>query len=158
MIPWFIRFSARLLGILVFMLCIEIAAFYLERDQGISRLFWVPVSYAMVALAGYQTVQRLPLIWGALAGVLLAGTTNVLSWIAGGFVHDGRVAFPPEADPMLVATGGLLGAVLGGIIGTVAGLVARGRRRQRSRRSAMDKLGLSAFDERGEPEADGEVR
>ncbi len=158
MIPWFIRFSGRLLGILLLMLCIEIVAFYLERDQGISRLYWVPVSFAMVALAGYQTVQRLPLIWGTLAGVLLAGTTNVLSWIAGGFVNDGRVGFPPEADPMLVATGGLLGAVVGGIIGTFSGLVARGRRRKRSRRSALGTLGYAAFDERGVPDADPDVR
>ncbi len=158
MIPWFVRFSVRILGILVLMLSIEIAAFYLERDQGVSRLFWVPLSYAMVALAGYDTVKRLPLIWGTLVGALLAGATNVLSWLAGGFVHDGRVGFPPEADPMLVATAGLLGAVVGGIIGAVAGLVARGRRRQRSRRSALGKLGYAAFDDRDDPDDDPDVR
>jgi hypothetical protein len=154
MIPWFVRFCARLLGILVLMLSIEIAAFYLERNQGVSRLYWVPLSYAMVAWAGYQTVKRLPLIWGTLAGVLLAGSTNVLSWLAGGFVNDGRLGFPPEADPMLVATGGLLGAVVGGVIGTCAGLIARGRRRTRSRREALGKLGHAAFDDAGEPDVD----
>ncbi len=157
MIPWFVRFSARLLGILALMLGIEIVAFFLERDQGFSRLVWVPVSYAMVALAGYQTVKRLPLVWGTLAGSLLAGTTSVLSWLAGGYVLDGRVGFPPEADPMLVATGGLLGAVVGGIIASVAGLIARGRRRKRSRRSALGTLGYAAFDERSGPEGEGSV-
>ncbi len=158
MIPSFVRFAGRLLGILLLMQCVEVAAFFLDREEGVSRLYWVPLSYALVAWAGYETVKRFPLIWGTLVGVLLAGATNVLSWLAGGFVYDGRLGFPPEADPMLVATGGLLGAVVGGIIGTGAGLIARRRRRVRSRHEALGKLGHETFDENDEADMEPQRR
>ena len=39
-------------GILLLMLLAELAAFVLYREYGVNRLYWVPVSFALVALAG----------------------------------------------------------------------------------------------------------
>ncbi len=147
MMPWFVRYSIRMGGILAVMLLVELAAFFLERDFGLNRLVWYPVSYGLVALAGYDTVKRLPLVWGALIGAVLAGTASLLSWPTGARVLDGSFAFPPEAEPLLVATALLMAAIIGAIIGVVAGMVARSRRRKRSRRSALAKLAYGAYDE-----------
>lgn len=143
----FLRFSIRMLGILMLMLLAESASFLLYRERGVARVLWVPVSFGLVALAGFDTVKRLPLVWGALVGALLAGLTNVLSWPIGSYILDGQLRLPEEAEPVLMVTSLLITAIVGAIVGVVAGMVARDRRRQRSRRSAISKLAYTAFDE-----------
>lgn len=155
MMPWFVRFAARITGVLLVMLLVELIAFWLARDYGINRLFWVPVSFALVAFAGYDTVKRLPLVWGAVVGALLAGSANCVSWMIGSYVMDGEFRMPDEAEPLLLGTSVMMAAIIGGIVAVVAGLVARNRRRQRSRRSALGKLAYSAYDEPMDP--NGEV-
>ncbi len=147
MTTWIPRLFARLSGVLALMLLVEFAAFIMYREQGLSRLLWVPVSYALVAFGGFDTVKRMPLVWGALVGAVLAGATNVLSWMIGSYVVDGKFAWPDEAQPMLVGTSLLIASIVGAIIGVAAGTFARGRRRKRSRRSALGKLAYGAYDE-----------
>jgi hypothetical protein len=146
-----IRLCARIGGVLALMVLVEFLAFLLYREYGTNRLFGVPISFALVALAGYDTVKRLPLVWGAMVGGLLAGAASLISWPIGSYVLSGAFRYPDEADPLIVGTSLLMMAIVGGIIGVVAGLVARNRRRLRSRRSALGKLAYSAFDE---PDAD----
>lgn len=147
---WFLRLCARIFGFLALMVLVEFVAFLLYREYGVNRLFAVPISFALVALAGYDTVRRLPLIWGALVGALVAGATNLMSWPVGSYVLSGVFGYPDEADPLIVSTSLLLAAVVGAIVGAMAGVVARNRRRLRSRRSALDKLAYTAFDEPGD--------
>jgi hypothetical protein len=144
---WMLRFSVRMGAILALMLIAQLASFYLFREQGITRLAWYPVHYGLVALAGYDTVKRLPLVWGALVGALLSGITDLIAWPIGSFVLDGSYRVPDEADPLIVATSTLIAAVVGAIVGVTAGLLARDRRRQRSRRSAMGKLAYTVQDD-----------
>lgn len=145
---WLARFSLRMAAVLALMLLVEFASFLLYREQGLMRLYWIPLSYGLVALAGYDTVKRLPLVWGAAIGALLAGVASVLSWPIGAFVLDGALAFPEEGDPLIVVTGVLVAAIVGAIVAVVAGMLARDRRRHRSRREALTKL---AYTESGEP-------
>lgn len=128
------RFLLRMFGLLLLMLLVEFVAFVLYRDAGMSRLPWVPVSVGLAALGGYDTVKRMPLVWGALAGALLAGITNLLSWVIGAVVLQGKLALPDEAEPLLVASSLLIAAIVGAIAGVVAGMLARARRRHRSMR------------------------
>ncbi|MBC7843630.1 MAG: hypothetical protein H7099_15020 [Gemmatimonadaceae bacterium] len=153
---WFIRLTLRMSALVVLMLVVEYLSYLLYREFGVARLFWYPVSCALVALGGYDTVKRLPLVWGALAGAVLAGVTSLVSWPLGSFVLDGALRYPEEADPLIVATGVLIAEIIGAIVAVAAGMVARERRRHRSRRSAISKLAYSAFDERLDP--DDEVR
>ncbi len=148
----FFRLSARMVLFLALMLLVEFVSFLLYRTWGVNRLFWYPASYGLVAFAGYATVKRLPLVWGAFAGALLAGVTSLCSWPVGSFVLDGVFRYPAEADPLLVGTGLLLAAIVGAIVGVAAGWVARDQRRQRSRRVAMSKLAYGAFDELPDPD------
>ncbi len=147
MMPWFFRYTARMVGYAAAMLLIVWIGFVLYRQRGINRVYWAPLNLGIVAVAGYDTVKRLPLVWGALVGGLLAGIVDLLTWPVGSVVADGAFAMPPEADPMLVASSLLVALILGAIVGGVAGMTARSRRRQRSRRSAVRKLAYSAFDE-----------
>ena len=151
---WFPRLMVRMGGIQLAMALVEFAAFLLYREQGINRLYWVPLSFALVAFAGYDTVKRLPLVWGAFVGAALAIAANLLSWPTGSLVADGVFRFPPEADPLLVGTSLLIAAIVGAIVGVVAGMAARSRRRQRSRRSALGKLAYQAYDEPMNPADD----
>jgi hypothetical protein len=153
--PWMARFSGKMAGVLALMVLVEFAAYLMYREMGVNRLLWIPVSFGLVAFAGFDTVRRLPLVWGAFVGGLLAALTNLLSWPIGAFVAEGQFRWPDEAEPMLVATSVLIAAVFGVITGFVAGNAARARRRQRQRRSALGKLAYSAFDE---PFDDVEVR
>jgi len=146
---WAARFLARNVGLLLLMLLVEFAAFMVYREAGFNRLFWLPLSVGLVALGGYDTVTRMPLVWGALVGALLAGTTNMLSWFIGAFVMQGTFALPDEAEPILVVSSLIINATVGGIVGTAAGIFARGRRRHRARRSAIRKLAYTTFDEPG---------
>ena len=134
-------------GLLLLMLLVEFIAFALYRDAGVSRLPWVPVSVGLAALGGYDTVKRMPLVWGALAGALLAGITNLLSWVIGAVVLQGELALPDEAEPLLVASSLLIAAIVGAIAGVVAGMLARAHRRHRSRRAATRQLAHTASDE-----------
>ena len=147
---WLIRLFGRMSGFLALMVLVEFLAFVLYREYGVNRLFALPISFSLVALAGYDTVRRLPLIWGAVFGALLAGADNLISWPIGSYVLDGSFRYPDEADPLIVGTSLLLAAVVGAIVAAMAGIVARNRRRHRSRRSALGKLAYTAFDE--EPE------
>ena len=133
---WLIRLFGRMSGFLALMVLVEFLAFVLYREYGVNRL--------------YDTVRRLPLIWGAVFGALLAGADNLISWPIGSYVLDGSFRYPDEADPLIVGTSLLLAAVVGAIVAAMAGIVARNRRRHRSRRSALGKLAYTAFDE--EPE------
>lgn len=144
---WVAPFLARILGVQLAMLLVEFAAFVVYREAGINRLLWLPLSLALVAFGGFDTVKRLPLVWGALVGAVLAGVANMLSWWIGSFVMQGTFALPDEADPVLVASSLTIAVMVGGLIGVGAGMVARSRRRQRSRRSAIKKLAYTAFDE-----------
>ena len=146
MTPWIVRYGIRMGVLLLLMLLVEYVAFLLYRQYGLNRLWWLPVSFGLVALAGYDTVKRLPLVWGALTGAILAATDNLLSWPIGSFVADGELAFPPEADPLLVGTSLLLMSIIGAIVAVSAGLLARDRRRRRSRRSALSKLAYEVDD------------
>ena len=134
-------------GLLLLMLLVECIAYVLYRDAGMSRLPWVPVSVGLAAFGGYDTVKRMPLIWGALAGALLAGITNLLSWVIGAVVLQGKFAMPDEAEPLLVASSLLIAAIGGSIAGVVAGLLARAHRRHRLRRAATRQLAQTAIDE-----------
>ena len=147
MTPWLLRYTIRMAGILASMLLVEYLAYYMARAGGVNRVLWVAPSFALVALAGYDTVKRLPLVWGALVGGFLAGVANLISWQIGAFVLEGRFRMPAEAEPLLVLTSLLIALIVGAIVGGVAGIVARGRRRKRSRRSALNTLAYSAFDE-----------
>ena len=154
LMAWFIRLSGRMTGILALMVLVEFLAFVLYREYGVNRLFGVPISFALVTLAGYDTVKRLPLIWGTLAGAVLASVANVISWPIGSYVLEGAFRYPDEADPMIVGISMLLAGVVGAIIGALGGIVARNRRRDRSRRSALGKLAYTAFDEPNEQTTD----
>jgi hypothetical protein len=145
--PSLSRFIARLAGVQLLMLLIEFFAFVLNRESNLSRLYWVPVSFALVACAGFWTVSRLPIIWGAAVGGTLAGITNLLTWPIGAFVLEGAFRFPVEASPLLVVTGFMIAAIVGAIVGVTAGVFARSRRRNRSRRSGIQSLAYGAFDE-----------
>lgn len=142
-----IRLCARVGGVLALMVLVEFLAFLFYREYGTNRLFGVPISFSLVALAGYDTVKRLPLVWGAVVGGALAGAANLISWPVGSYVLSGSFRYPDEADPLIVGTSLLMTGIIGGIVGVTAGLVARKRRRLRSRRSALGKLSYSAFDE-----------
>ena len=144
---WIARFLTRMSGVLLLMIIVEFASYLLFREYGWNRLMWLPLSLGLVAFAGFDTVKRLPLVWGGVVGATLAGLVNLLEWPTGSFVADGAFEFPPEADPLLVATGLLIAVLVGAIVGVVAGLVARSRRRKRSRRSALGKLAYTAYDE-----------
>jgi hypothetical protein len=142
MMPWFFRYIARMAGYLAAMLLVVWIGFVLYRQSGIDRVYWVPVNFGIVAVAGYDTVKRLPLVWGALVGGLVAGIVDLCTWPLGTLVGQGRLAMPPEADPSL-----LVAVIVGAVVGGVAGMTARSRRRKRSRRSALRRLQYSAFDE-----------
>jgi len=149
-ISWVGRLVIRMSGVLLAMALVEFGAFLTYREWGVNRLVWVPVSFALVALAGFDTVKRLPLVWGAVVGAVLAGATNLVSWPLGELVFDGRLAMPDEADPLLVLTALAIAMIVGAIVGVTAGLFARGRRRKKSHRSAIGRLAYTAFDETAE--------
>ena len=143
--PWFVRFSAQMTGVLVVMVLVEFASFVFAREQGINRMYWVPLSLMAVAFSGYVTVRRLPLVWGGIVGAILAGLTTLFSWPLGSFVNDGRLSWPAEAEPVLVLSVMAIYAIFGAIIGVAAGMIARSKRRQRVRRAAMSKLAFGGF-------------
>ncbi len=151
---WMLRFVVRMGAVLVLMLVVEFASFFLYQRYGWNRLIWVPLIFALVAFAGYDTVKRLPLVWGGVVGAALAGIVNLLEWPTGALVADGVFAYPPEADPLLVATSLVIALIVGAIVGVVAGLLARSRRRHRARRSAIGKLAYTAYDEPLNPDDD----
>lgn len=151
LMSWFLRLSLRMAGLGVLMMFVEFLSYLLYRELGVTRLYWYPVSYGLVAVAGYDTVRRLPLVWGAMAGAVLAGVTSLFSWPLGSLVLNGALRFPDEADPLIVATGVLIAAIVGAIVAVSAGLIARDRRRHRSRRSATARLAYTAFDEPRDP-------
>ena len=144
---WIARYGFRMLAIMLAMLLVEFAAFFFALENDVNRLRWVPLSYALVAYAGYDTVRRMPLLWGAVVSGALAGIVNTISWLIGSFVAEGRFRMPAEAEPLLVATSLLMASLIGAVIGGAAGLVARARRRQRSRRSAIRKLSYTTLDD-----------
>jgi hypothetical protein len=144
---WIARFVVRMGGVLLLMLAVEFASFFLYREYGWNRLVWVPLMFALVAFAGYDTVRRLPLVWGGVVGAVLAGLANLLEWPIGSLVAYGAFEYPPEAEPVLVATSLAIAVMVGAIVGVVAGLLARRRRRHRARRSALGKLAYTAYDE-----------
>ena len=149
MMPWFFRYFSRMLGVLAAMLFVEYITFVISRETGISRFYFLPLSLGLVAFAGYDTVARLPLLWGSVVGGTLYGITSILSWEIGNYVLRGRWELPDEAEPLLVLLTFAVTAIIGAIVGGVAGMVARNRRRARQRRSAIQKLAYSAFDEVG---------
>lgn len=140
---WIVRFCLRVSGILMVMVLVEFLAFVLYREFGLTRVLAIPVNFALVGVAGYDTVKRLPLVWGALVGSVVAAATNLVSWPIGAYVLEGSFRYPDEADPLIVGTSLLLAAVIGAIVGVLAGVLARNRRRKRSRRSALGKLAYS---------------
>jgi hypothetical protein len=144
---WILRFVVRMSAVLILMIVVESASFVLYRQFGWNRLLWVPLNFGLVAFAAFDTVKRLPLVWGGVVGAVLSGIVNLLEWPTGALVADGRFEFPPEADPLLVATGLLIAVIVGAIVGVVAGIAARRRRRQRARRSALGKLAYTAYDD-----------
>lgn len=145
--PGLFRYVLRMLGIFAGMLAVEFVTFLIARQWGISRYLFLPLSLGLVAFAGYDTVSRLPLIWGGVVGGLLYSLTSVFSWEIGNFVLQGRWELPAEAEPLLVLLTFALTGLIGAVLGTLAGMVARSRRRNRQRRSAVQKLAYSAFDE-----------
>ena len=98
MMPWFFRYFSRMLGVLAAMLFVEYITFVISREMGISRFFFLPISLGLVAFAGYDTVARLPLLWGSVIGGILYGITSVLSWEIGNYVLQGRWQLPDEAN------------------------------------------------------------
>ncbi len=144
---WIARYGMRMLAVLLVMLVLEFASYYLAIESGINRLYWVPVSFALVAYGGYDTVRRMPLLWGVVVGAVLAGLTSMVSLLIGTYLVDGHLRMPAEADPLLLFTTLLMTSLIGAIIGGAAGVVARGRRRQRARRTAIRKLAYMATDE-----------
>ena len=148
------RLGLRMSAILGAMLLVEFASYFFASESGWNRVYWVPVSFLLVAYAGYDTVRRLPLLWGVVIGVVLAGTVSMISLLLGSYVMDGQFRLPAEAEPLLLATTLLLSSLLGGIIGGAAGVVARSRRRHRARRSASRKLAYTAMDDRDDTTAD----
>lgn len=152
MMPWFMRYSAQMTGLQLLMLLLEFASFIFAREQGVNRFYWLPLSLVVVAVAGYITVRRMPLMWGGVAGAVLYAITSVLSWPIGEYVIEGKLGYPQEAEPVLVLTTMLLMAIVGAIFGVAAGAVARSRRRQRVRRAAMNKLAFGSFVAPGEGE------
>ena len=144
---WVARYGVRMLSILLAMLLVEFAAFFFAHENNINRLLWVPVNYLLVAYAGYDTVRRMPLLWGVVVSGAMAGIVNSVSWLIGSFVVEGRFRMPAEAEPLLFATSLLMASVIGAIIGGAAGVIARTRRRQRARRSAIRKLSYTAMDD-----------
>ncbi len=144
---WVARYGVRMLSVMLAMLLVEFAAFFFAQEYAVNRILWVPVSYALVAYAGYDTVRRMPLLWGIVVSGTLAGIVNSVSWLIGSFVVEGRFRLPAEAEPLIFATSLLMATLIGAIIGGAAGFIARLRRRQRSRRSAIRKLSYTALDE-----------
>jgi len=140
MILWVARYAARILAVGLAMLAVEFASFFFMRESGMNRLYWVPVSFALVAYGGYDTVRRMPLIWGVVVGAMLAGVTSLLSLVIGAFLMEGQLRIPAEVDPVLLFTTLLMTSLIGAIVGGVAGVVARSRRRDRARRTAIRKL------------------
>lgn len=144
---WIARYGVRMLAVLLVMLLVEFASYFFALESGVNRLFWVPVSFGLVAYAGYDTVRRLPLIWGVIVGAVLAGLTSMVSLLIGTYVVDGHFRMPGEAEPLLLFTTLLMTSLIGAIIGGAVGVVARGRRRHRARRTAIRKLAYTAMDE-----------
>lgn len=157
MTPWVARYLLRMFAIYGLMLVVELLSYWLRRQFGLSRLIWVPVSFALVAYAGYETVRRLPLVWGAVSGATLAGAANVVSWLLGSWDGGSGLRFPDEAPPLLIVTSLLTAAIIGAIVGVAAGFAARGRRRHRARRSAIGKLAYTAYDEPASRNAEAEA-
>jgi len=104
MMPWFFRYIARMAGYLAAMLLVVWIGFVLYRQSGIDRVYWVPVNFGIVAVAGYDTVKRLPLVWGALVGGLVAGIVDLCTWPLGTLVGQGRRG--PLAGGDVAAGGG----------------------------------------------------
>jgi len=148
------RFGLRMSAILGAMLLVEFASYFFASESGWNRVYWVPVSFLLVAYAGYDTVRRLPLVWGVVIGTVLSGTVSMVSLPIGSFVINGQFRLPAEAEPLLLTTTLLLSSLLGGITGGAAGVVARSRRRQRARRSAIRKLAYTAMDDRDDATTD----
>jgi gas vesicle protein len=94
------------------------------------------------------------LIWGVIVGAVLAGSTSMLSLMVGSLVLEGRFRMPADVDPLLLFTTLLMTSVLGAIVGGAAGVLARARRRERARRSAIQKLSPVATDEQSNTMAD----
>lgn len=144
---WMARYGVRMLAILLAMLLVEFASYFFALENGLNRLVWVPLSFALIACGGYDTVRRMPLLWGVVIGAVLAGLTSMMSLLIGTFVVDGHFRLPTEAEPLLLFTTLLMTGLIGAIIGGAAGAVARGRRRQRARRTAIRALSYMATDE-----------
>jgi gas vesicle protein len=151
---WIARFGMRMLMVLLVMLLVEFASFVFAIEYELNRLYWVPVSFLLVAYGGYDTVRRMPLIWGVIVGAVLAGSTSMLSLMVGSLVLEGRFRMPADVDPLLLFTTLLMTSVLGAIVGGAAGVLARARRRERARRSAIQKLSPVATDEQSNTMAD----
>ena len=151
---WIARFGMRMLIVLLVMLLVEFASFVFVIEYGLNRLYWVPVSFLLVAYGGYDTVRRMPLIWGVIVGAVLAGSTSMLSLMVGSLVLEGRFRMPVDVDPLLLFTTLLMTSVLGAIVGGAAGVLARARRRDRARRSAIQRLSPVATDEQVNTMAD----
>jgi hypothetical protein len=147
---WIARYGLRMLAILMVMLLVEFASFFFALESGINRIYWVPVSFALVAYGGYDTVRRMPLVWGVVVGAVLAGTTSMLSLAIGTLLLEGKFRMPTEVDPLLLFTTLLMTSLIGAIVGGAAGVLARARRRDRARRTAIRKLSYMATDDVGD--------
>jgi hypothetical protein len=144
---WIARYGVRMLAVLLAMLLVEFASYFFALEHGINRMLWVPVSFGLVAYAGYDTVRRMPLIWGVVVGGAMAGATSMVSLLIGSYVSDGALHLPAEAEPLLLVTTLMMTSIIGAILGGAVGVVARSRRRDRARRTAIRSIAYMATDE-----------
>lgn len=144
---WIARHGTRMVAVFLAMLLVEFGSYFFAFESGVNRMWWVPVSFGLVAYAGYDTVRRMPLLWGVVVGAVLAGLASIVSLFIGTYASEGQLRLPVEADPLLLFTTLLMTSLIGAIVAGAAGVVARARRRQRARRTAIRKLAYTAMDE-----------
>jgi hypothetical protein len=140
------RLSVKLAGLFVVLLLVEFASYMATSNQPAMRVVFAPVFFAIIGVAAFITVKRVPLVWGASVAAAMGGILSLLTYPIGNLATRGSFAWPGE-DPLVVATGFTVTTTFSALVGFAAGMFARTRRRKRSRRSAMSKLVYAAYDE-----------
>jgi hypothetical protein len=140
------RLSVKLAGFFALLVLVEFASYMATSAQPTLRVLFAPVFFAIIGIAAFVTVKRVPLLWGAVVAGCMGGVMALLTYPIGNLAMRGSFAWPGE-DPLVVATGFTVTATFATLVGIGAGFLARNRRRSRSRRTAMGRLVYAAYDE-----------
>lgn len=137
MLPWSIRLTGVLVAVLGALLAVEVAAALVERRVPGSSLWWLPLSLGLLVWLGWYIVRRIPLAWGVLAGAILYGATCLLAFPVKHRLAGGPLAWPRDADALLVFTALVIQVLIGAAAGFAGGMLAHRRRRRRQRADAL---------------------